>query len=75
MLSGASVNGTCSFHFKEVDAALLPTISFPAFATHEESLCRETKENIVSKLKGQYGFRRFRRDGFNTVLEDKTRYV
>lgn len=53
-----------------VDAALLPTISFPAFATHEEYLYNETKNNIVSKLKGKYGFKRFSKDGYKTVLED-----
>ncbi|XP_029168646.1 probable phosphorylase b kinase regulatory subunit beta isoform X3 [Nylanderia fulva] len=58
---------------KSVDAALLPTISFPAFATHEEVLYNETKANIVGRLKGNYGFKRFGRDGFKTVLEDKQR--
>lgn len=53
--------------------ALLPTISFPAFATHEDMLYNETKANIVHRLKGNYGFKRFGRDGFKTVLEDKQR--
>ena len=53
--------------------ALLPTISFPAFATHEEVLYTETKANIVRRLRGNYGFKRFRRDGFKTVLEDPQR--
>lgn len=53
--------------------ALLPTISFPAFATHEEVLYNETKANIVCRLKGNYGFKRFGRDGYKTVLEDKHR--
>lgn len=56
-----------------MDAALLPTISFPAFATHEEVLCGDTKNNIVTKLKGNYGFKRYKRDGFQCILEDKTR--
>ncbi|XP_050295730.1 probable phosphorylase b kinase regulatory subunit beta isoform X2 [Anthonomus grandis grandis] len=55
---------------KEVDSSLLPTISFPAFATHEDLLYLRTKENIVKRLKGSYGFKRFTRDGFRTVLED-----
>ncbi|KAI4464851.1 phosphorylase b kinase regulatory subunit [Holotrichia oblita] len=54
---------------KAVDAALLPTISFPAFATHENILYQETKRNVVGKLKGRYGFKRFERDGYKTVLE------
>ncbi|XP_011632500.1 probable phosphorylase b kinase regulatory subunit beta isoform X2 [Pogonomyrmex barbatus] len=58
---------------KSVDAALLPTISFPAFATHEDVLYNETKTNIIRRLKGNYGFKRFGRDGYKTVLEDKQR--
>lgn len=49
---------------------MLPTISFPAFSTHEDLLYTETKNNIVKKLKGQYGFKRFIRDGYKTVIED-----
>ncbi|GBP87004.1 Probable phosphorylase b kinase regulatory subunit beta [Eumeta japonica] len=55
---------------KGVDAALLPTISFPAFATHEEHLVQLTKSNILRRLQGKYGFKRFSRDGYKTVLED-----
>jgi hypothetical protein len=49
---------------------LLPTISFPAFSTHEEVLYNETKANIIRRLKGNYGFKRFSRDGYKTILED-----
>ncbi|XP_044266154.1 probable phosphorylase b kinase regulatory subunit beta isoform X5 [Tribolium madens] len=60
---------------KEVDSALLPTISFPAFSTHEDLLYNEAKNNIVSRLKGKYGFKRFLRDGYKTCVEDtKRRY-
>lgn len=55
---------------KDVDAALLPVISFPAFASQEKMLCQATVSNIVRKLKGRYGFRRFLRDGYMTALED-----
>lgn len=55
---------------KDVDAALLPVLSFPAFASQEKMLCQATVSNIVRKLKGNYGFRRFLRDGYETVLED-----
>ncbi|XP_014207040.1 probable phosphorylase b kinase regulatory subunit beta isoform X2 [Copidosoma floridanum] len=58
---------------KSVDAALLPTISFPAFATHEEVLYNETKANIVRRLKSTHGFKRFNRDGYKTVIEDPER--
>ena len=58
---------------QSVDAALLPTVSFPAFATHEEVLYNQTKANIVRRLKGNYGFKRFGRDGYKTVLETTDR--
>lgn len=56
-----------------MDASLIPTISFPAFATHEEVLSTETKANVVRKLKGNYGFKRFGRDGYKCALEDTSR--
>lgn len=58
---------------KDVDVSLLPTISFPVFATQEKVLCEGTISNIVRKLKGRHGFRRFPRDGYKTVLEDPDR--
>ncbi|KAK7865402.1 hypothetical protein R5R35_001882 [Gryllus longicercus] len=58
---------------KGVDAALLPTISFPAFATHDEVLYCDTKSNVMRRLRGQYGFKRFGRDGYKCVLEDTNR--
>ncbi|MEB3336463.1 MAG: glycoside hydrolase family 15 protein [Leptolyngbyaceae bacterium] len=66
---------------KEVDAALLSVIGFPAFAVADweptegrpESLCRQTRNEIVNKLQGQYGCKRFLRDGHQTVLEDGSR--
>lgn len=33
----------------------------------------ETKANVVRKLRGQYGFKRFARDGFKTLVEDPSR--
>lgn len=59
---------------QDVDAALLPVISFPAFATHQDELVRQTKSNIIEKLKGKYGIKRFCRDGYKTLMEDPTRY-
>ncbi|XP_049964722.1 probable phosphorylase b kinase regulatory subunit beta isoform X1 [Schistocerca serialis cubense] len=58
---------------KGADSSLIPTVSFPAFATHEEVLYEETKANIIRRLKGSYGFRRFGRDGFKCKLEDDKR--
>ncbi|KAL7978926.1 hypothetical protein Chor_013415 [Crotalus horridus] len=55
------------------DAALLPCISYPAFAVDDEALSHQTVDKIVRKLKGKYGFKRFLRDGYRTALEDKNR--
>lgn len=58
---------------KEVDAALLSVISFPAFAVEDRELIERTKNKIISKLQGKYGCKRFLRDGHQTVLEDGER--
>lgn len=58
---------------KEVDAALLSVLSFPAFAVDDEVLANRTREKILSQLAGRYGFKRFLRDGHQTVLEDPHR--
>ncbi|XP_062275709.1 phosphorylase b kinase regulatory subunit beta isoform X3 [Scomber scombrus] len=55
------------------DAALLPTISYPAFAVDDDALCTQTLDKIVRKLRGKYGFKRFLRDGYRTANEDKNR--
>jgi phosphorylase kinase alpha/beta subunit len=58
---------------KEVDAALLSIIGFPAFAIEDASLVRQTRQKIIDKLQGRYGCKRFLRDGHQTVIEDTTR--
>lgn len=58
---------------KGVDTSLIPTLSFPAFASHEERLVDQTKINIINRLRGKRGFKRFSRDGYLSKLEDKTR--
>jgi phosphorylase kinase alpha/beta subunit len=58
---------------KEVDAALLSVIGFPAFAVEDEALCDRTRQKIIDKLQGKYGCKRFLRDGHQTVIEDTTR--
>lgn len=58
---------------KEVDAALLPVISFPAFAVEDADLIESTRKTIISKLLGRYGCKRFLRDGFRTAREDPSR--
>ena len=58
---------------KEVDAALLSVIGFPAFAVEDGQLCDRTRHTVIQKLQGRYGCKRFLRDGHQTVLEDTTR--
>ena len=58
---------------KETDAALLSVIGFPAFAIEDAQLIERTRNNIIKKLEGRYGCKRFLRDGHQTVLEDTTR--
>lgn len=58
---------------KEIDAALLSVISFPAFAVENLELCDRTRQDIITKLQGNYGCKRFLRDGHQTVLEDAHR--
>ncbi|MBE9163606.1 MULTISPECIES: glycoside hydrolase family 15 protein [Microcoleaceae] len=58
---------------KEVDAALLSVISFPAFAVEDKELVERTRNKIIDKLQGNYGCKRFLRDGHQTVLEDADR--
>ncbi|MEA5508043.1 glycoside hydrolase family 15 protein [Halotia wernerae UHCC 0503] len=66
---------------KEIDAALLSIISYPAFAVEDEQLRESPSETlrdrtlnkIINKLQGKYGCKRFLRDGHQTVLEDSHR--
>ncbi|MBP0000852.1 MAG: glycoside hydrolase family 15 protein [Cyanobacteria bacterium SID2] len=58
---------------KEVDAAVLSVIGFPAFAAEDEQLIDRTHRKIVEKLQGNYGCKRFLRDGHQTVIEDTNR--
>lgn len=58
---------------KETDAALLSVIGFPAFAVEDAALAERTRAEIVSKLQGRYGCKRFLLDGHQTVLEDHSR--
>ncbi|HEY9881962.1 MAG TPA: glycoside hydrolase family 15 protein [Leptolyngbyaceae cyanobacterium] len=58
---------------KEVDSALLSVIGYPAFAVDSPELVERTRLKITTKLQGQYGCKRFLRDGHQTVIEDVTR--
>lgn len=58
---------------KEVDAAILSVIGYPAFAVEDRRLLERTRNDIIVKLQGDYGCKRFLRDGHQTVLEDTHR--
>ncbi|MQP64068.1 glycosyl hydrolase family 15 [Niveispirillum sp. SYP-B3756] len=58
---------------KEVDAALLGVIGWPAFAVDVPEIVERTRAEILDKLAGPYGCKRFLRDGHQTVLEDHAR--
>ncbi len=59
---------------KEIDAALLSIIGYPAFAVREHKLQSRVREKIRKKLGGNHGYKRFLRDGHQTVLEDEHRH-
>jgi phosphorylase kinase alpha/beta subunit len=58
---------------KEVDAAVLSIIGYPAFAIEDADLVVRTQQKIVDKLQGRYGCKRFLRDGHQILIEDTTR--
>lgn len=58
---------------KEVGAALLSVIGFPAFSVTDPELIETTRATVVEKLQGHYGCKRFLRDGFKTAKEDPRR--
>ncbi|VDM97152.1 unnamed protein product, partial [Thelazia callipaeda] len=58
---------------KNTDAALLPSIGWPAFATHDPELYEKTFDKCIRRLEGRYGLKRFLRDGYRTELEDTSR--
>ncbi|MEB3321639.1 MAG: glycoside hydrolase family 15 protein, partial [Synechococcaceae cyanobacterium] len=58
---------------KEADSACLAVIGYPAWAVEDPALVERTRTRIRRDLGGAYGYRRFRRDGHQTVIEDVTR--
>ena len=58
---------------KEVDSACLAVIGYPAWAVDDPVLRQRTRAKIRAELGGAYGYKRFRRDGHQTVVEDHTR--
>ncbi|XP_057312817.1 phosphorylase b kinase regulatory subunit alpha, liver isoform-like isoform X2 [Hydractinia symbiolongicarpus] len=60
-------------HSKECGSALLSIVSFPAFAVEDASIINTTKSEIVNRLQGVYGCKRFLRDGHHCENEDRLR--
>ncbi len=58
---------------KEVDSALLSIIGFPAFAVGNKEQIETTRNEILSKLGGEYGCKRFLWDGHQTPVEESSR--
>lgn len=58
---------------KEVDAALLAAVGYPTFAIDDADLVERTRAEVVAKLRGPYGAKRFLRDGHQTPVEDPAR--
>ena len=58
---------------KEVDSACLSVIGYPAWAVEDPQLVERTRDKIRRDLGGSYGYKRFRRDGHQTLVEDSTR--
>lgn len=58
---------------KEIDAALLSVVGYPAFAVPDKALSDKVRNDIIDKLEGRYGLKRFLRDGHQTALEVESR--
>ena len=58
---------------KETDASLLSIVGYPAFAVDDLILANKVRNDIIDKLEGSYGLKRFLRDGHQTALEDEGR--
>lgn len=58
---------------KETDSALLSIIGYPAFAVGNKTLITRTRDDILGKLGGNYGCKRFLWDGHQTAIEEGSR--
>ncbi|XP_048576462.1 phosphorylase b kinase regulatory subunit beta [Nematostella vectensis] len=58
---------------KVTDASLLMITGFPCFAVDDDTLRKKTQALVLEKLEGKYGLKRYMRDGYKCVLEDKNR--
>ncbi|CAI2725090.1 unnamed protein product [Schistosoma spindalis] len=59
---------------KGTDASLIPALCWPAYGTCSTSTRLPALERCLERLKGVYGFKRFTRDGYATVLDTNTEY-
>ncbi|KAH8852791.1 putative phosphorylase b kinase regulatory subunit beta [Schistosoma japonicum] len=59
---------------KGTDASLIPALCWPAYGTRSTSTRLPALERCTERLKGVYGFRRFTRDGYATVLDTNSDY-
>ncbi|GAA56348.1 phosphorylase kinase alpha/beta subunit [Clonorchis sinensis] len=59
---------------KGSDVSLLPALCWPAYGASKTEPSGPALERCLLRLKGQYGFRRFNRDGYATVLDQNTHY-
>lgn len=53
----------------EVDSALLTVIGYPAFAVEDPDIIKKTREEVIVKLGGSFGCKRFLRDGYKSPRE------
>ena len=58
---------------KEADSACLSVVGYPAWAIEDRDLCERTVLRIRRELGGNYGYKRFLRDGHQTAAEDVSR--
>ena len=58
---------------KEADSACLSVVGYPAWAVEDSDLVERTLRRIRRELGGHYGYKRFLRDGHQTVVEDASR--
>ena len=61
------------FMFQKVDASLIAMVNWWALAIHDETLVKCTMEKEEGKLQGKCGFKHFLRDGYGTMLGDRSR--
>ncbi|CAH8471346.1 unnamed protein product [Schistosoma bovis] len=59
---------------KGTDASLIPSLCWPAYGTCSTSTRLPALERCLERLKGVYGFKRFTRDGYATVLDTNSEY-